>query len=116
MTVDTTSSGSATGGKNQCPKCGLVFDDRFPFCPVCNDPPAAGLTAKSPARPRARLRYLQKTAVKELVNKLGKRCGDDFLLALDDLVRSRVVSASKVHNGGRKTMDAVCLGGVASRK
>lgn len=103
----------------RCPNCGLNYGSPYAACPVCVPPaaPPAGESSAPASRslPPLHLQYLHRTAVKELVKKLGKRCGDDFLAALDDLVRSRIVAASKVHNGGRKTLDAACLGVVSRR-
>ena len=44
--------------------------------------------------------------VKKLAAENGKRCGADFLAALDRHVYGLVVKASKIHDGKRKTIDA----------
>jgi hypothetical protein len=62
------------------------------------------------------IQYLNQSAVRKLVKENGKRCSGEFLLALDDLVRSRVVAATKVHNGGRVTLDASVLGHVSGAR
>jgi hypothetical protein len=43
--------------------------------------------------------------LKKLAKQNGKRLSKDFLAALDDMVKARVVAACAVHNGGRKTVD-----------
>ena len=93
-------------------RCGLAYDG--PSCPLCapcvanDEKPLAA--PKAPTKRKAiPLQYVQKSKVKALVNKQGKRCGDDFLLALDDVVRRKVLNACRVHNGGRKTLEAGCL-------
>ena len=45
--------------------------------------------------------------VKKLAAENGKRCGSDFLAALDKHVYDLVVKASKVHDGQKKTMGAM---------
>lgn len=60
-----------------------------------------------------RIQYLNQSAVRKLVKENGKRSSAEFLMALDDLVRSRVNAACKVHNGGRATLDASVLGHVS---
>jgi len=111
----------------KCQKCGLSYDAPFASCPVCTDWRKSMTAQPAPRKERAKppaesepklvrkLIYIQKTNTRKLVKRLGKRCSDEFLQALDDLVRKHVVSASKIHNGGRKTLDAACLG-LASRK
>jgi hypothetical protein len=64
---------------------------------------------------RMSLHYLQVSKVRARVNENGKRVSEEFLLALDDMVRSRIDAACRVHNGGRKTLDAPVLGFVTGR-
>ena len=59
------------------------------------------------------IRFLNQSAVRTLIKENGKRCSEEFLLALDDLVRRKVVAASSLHNGNRKTLDATVLGHVS---
>lgn len=96
-------------GKNKC-RCGLNYDG--PSCPLCVPTEPSPIEPSEPAKAKAppvRLEYIQRTKVKALVKQLGKRCSNDFLLALDDVVRRKIVNASRVHNGGRKTLEAGCL-------
>lgn len=60
--------------------------------------------------------FLNQSAVRQLVKQNGKRSSSEFLLALDDLVRSRVNAACKTHNGGRVTLDATVLGHVSGAR
>jgi hypothetical protein len=62
------------------------------------------------------IQYLNQAAVRKLVKSLGKRSSGEFLLALDDLVRSRVTAACNTHNGGRVTLDATVLGHVSGAR
>jgi len=59
------------------------------------------------------MKYVVQSAVRALIKENGKRCSEEFLLALDDLVRRKVVAACKQHNGGIKTLDATVLGHVS---
>lgn len=57
--------------------------------------------------------YLKTSAVRRLVREQGKRCSQEFLVALDDLVRRKITAAASIHNGGRKTLDATLVGYVS---
>jgi len=98
-------------GQTKCPKCGLSYDQAVcPLCvPVITKSPTNPESVSVPKRRPARVEYIQKSKVKALVAKRGKRCGESFLLALDDLVRQKIVNACRVHNGGKKTLDASVL-------
>ena len=61
------------------------------------------------------LQYLQVSKVRATVNENGKQLSEEFLLALDDLVRRRINAACRVHKGGRKRLDASVLGFVDGR-
>lgn len=63
-----------------------------------------------------KIQYLNQSAVRQLVKQNGKRSSSEFLMALDDLVRSRVNAACKVHDGGRKTLSASVLGHVSGAR
>ena len=55
-------------------------------------------------------RYLKCSTVKALIRKNGKRPGRQFLMALDRFIERKVISACRVHNGGKKTLDAAVAG------
>lgn len=61
------------------------------------------------------LTYVRASAVRSIARDAGKRVSPEFLLALDDHVRSRLNAACRVHNGGKKTLDATVLGFVTGR-
>ena len=44
--------------------------------------------------------------VRTLVKENGKRCGSDFLTALDRFVYAKIINCCKVSNGHKKTLDA----------
>jgi hypothetical protein len=50
--------------------------------------------------------------LKKLAKQNGKRLNKEFLAALDDMVKARVLSACAIHNGGRKTLDLGIAGAV----
>lgn len=54
--------------------------------------------------------YIKSPAVKKLAKALNRRVGTDFLVALDAHIESRIYAACKVHNGGKKTLDAGVAG------
>lgn len=54
-----------------------------------------------------KLTFLKASAVKSAAKSHGKRVNDDFILNLDAKVGELIVSACGVHNGGRKTLDAI---------
>jgi len=62
------------------------------------------------------IKFLNQSAVRSLVKENGKRSSQEFLLALDDLVRRRVNAACNIHNGGRVTLDATVLGHVSGAR
>lgn len=59
--------------------------------------------------------FIKASAVRARVKEKGKRTSQEFLLALDDRVRSLIDSACWVHNGGRKTLDAAPVGFVSGK-
>lgn len=63
-----------------------------------------------------KIQYLNQAAVRKLIKENGKRSSQEYLLALDDLVRSRTNAACRVHNGGKKTLDASVLGHVSGAR
>lgn len=53
--------------------------------------------------------YVKRSAVKRKIADAGKRCGKDFLDALDRHVDDVLGRALVVHNGSKKTLDAAVL-------
>jgi len=49
--------------------------------------------------------YIKSAAVRKLAKSHGKRTANEFLLALDRFVQSKVEASCKEHNGGKKTLD-----------
>ena len=49
--------------------------------------------------------FIKTKAVRQLVKENGKRCGKDFLQALDICVRIKVEKCCKMFNGHRVTLD-----------
>ena len=60
--------------------------------------------------------FIRPTAVRKAVRRAGKRCGRDFLEALDRRVDAILSRAIQEHNGGRKTLDADVLNWVAGKR
>lgn len=56
------------------------------------------------------MKYLNVFQVKKLVKDNGKRTGKDFLVQLDKFIESKVLEATKVHNGSKVTIDAEIAG------
>jgi hypothetical protein len=54
--------------------------------------------------------YIKTSSIKKFAKSHGKRVSADFLAALDRWVESKVLLATKEHNGGKKTMDASVAG------
>ena len=54
--------------------------------------------------------YIKTSAIKKFAKTHGKRVSADFLAALDQWVESKVLLATKEHNGGKKTMDSSVAG------
>ena len=50
-------------------------------------------------------RYIRPRAVRELVNKKGKRCSAGFLSELDIAVEELIRKSLRQWNGNRKTLD-----------
>ena len=48
---------------------------------------------------------LNHKAVRDLITKEGRRCGRDFIAALEAHVEAKIQQACGVHNGGKKTLD-----------
>ena len=53
--------------------------------------------------------YLKRSAIKRRIAESGKRCGKEFLEALDRHVDDVIGRALVVHNGSKKTLDAAVL-------
>jgi hypothetical protein len=53
--------------------------------------------------------YLKSSAIRRRIRESGKRCGSDFLQALDRYVDVLCERAVQTHNGSRKTVDASVL-------
>jgi hypothetical protein len=49
--------------------------------------------------------YIVASKVRALTKENDRRCGAGFLKALDARVREMVITACRVHNGGKKTLD-----------
>lgn len=52
------------------------------------------------------MKYVVVSAVKARLKEHGKRCGKDFLLALDCFIDEKLEAAGRCHDGGRRTVDA----------
>ena len=50
---------------------------------------------------------LNQKAVKDLIKSEDRRCGRDFMVALESFIDWKVRRACAVHNGGKKTLDRV---------
>ena len=55
------------------------------------------------------MNYIKSSNVRKLVKEQGKRCGADFLDALDRLVYDKIISACGVFNGHHKTLSGGLL-------
>ena len=53
--------------------------------------------------------YLKENRVRARVHELGKRIGKDGVAYLDMLIDDAIGAAVKIHNGGRRTIDATVL-------
>jgi len=53
-----------------------------------------------------KLIYIKQSAIRKYAKSHGKRVSADFLSALDRYLEQKVFSATKEHNGGKKTLDA----------
>ena len=49
--------------------------------------------------------YIRSAGIRKLAKENGKRCGSDFLEALERFVYARVVACCKQFNGSKKTLD-----------
>lgn len=49
--------------------------------------------------------YIRASGIRQLVKENGKRCGKDFLQALDIFVKTKVERCCKVFNGHKATLD-----------
>lgn len=56
--------------------------------------------------------FLKVGALKRFVHARGKLLGRDFLPLMEGHIRRRLDAACRVHNGGRKTLDASVAGHV----
>lgn len=54
-------------------------------------------------------RYIRTSGIRKLVKEQDKRCGADFLNALDKHVYELVCRCCKTFNGHRKTLDSTLL-------
>ncbi len=52
---------------------------------------------------------LNKAEVKKMVKEAGKRCGADFMSALEYAIRERVQAIITLHDGGKKTLNAASV-------
>ena len=53
--------------------------------------------------------YIKSKSVRQLVKDSGKRCGKDFLQALDKYNYEKILRCIKEHNGNRKTLDGALV-------
>ncbi len=51
-----------------------------------------------------KLKFIKQATVRRLAKQYGKRCGRDFLIALDKYVAKKIEDCSSEHNGGKKTL------------
>lgn len=56
------------------------------------------------------IQYVRVSKVKELCKSNNKRMSKEFLDSLDRHIRHKIELACKVHNGGKKTLDATVAG------
>ena len=49
--------------------------------------------------------YIKSTAVRKFLKSQGRRVSSEFLLFLDRHIETKLLLASKEHNGGKKTVD-----------
>ena len=49
--------------------------------------------------------YIRESGIKKLAKDFDKRCGKDFLHALDVFVYDVVARSCTIHNGCKKTLD-----------
>lgn len=52
------------------------------------------------------MKFIVVSNVKKMVKAKGRRCGHDFLAALDNFIARKVEVACSVKNGGKVTLDA----------
>jgi hypothetical protein len=52
------------------------------------------------------LQLIKKAGIKQIAKATGKRVGKDYLVLLEEHIRRKVEAACRVHNGGKKTIDA----------
>lgn len=57
-----------------------------------------------------KLNYIKPAAVRKFVKSHGKRTSKEFLEALDRYLEAKLLTATKEHNGGKKTLDAALAG------
>lgn len=50
--------------------------------------------------------YVKEAVIRRAVHREGRRCSREFVEMLDRHVAAKIASACRVHNGGRKTVDA----------
>lgn len=49
--------------------------------------------------------YIKVAPLKKLALANKKRLSTEFLVALDEMVKAKIIEACSIHNGGRKTID-----------
>lgn len=49
--------------------------------------------------------FIKVAPLKRLALKNKKRLSTDFLKALDEMVKGKIIEACSIHNGGKKTID-----------
>lgn len=64
----------------------------------------------------ATYRYVRASGVRKRVKENGKRCGRDFLDALDRHIESVVNRCCVQWNGARKTLDATIINLIIGRR
>jgi hypothetical protein len=58
------------------------------------------------------IQFLKVSGVRKRIKHNGKRVSEEFILALDAFIRRKIDAACRVHNGGKKTLDASIAGHV----
>lgn len=60
--------------------------------------------------------YIKPSTVRRLAKANGKRVSKDFLEALDRYLANKIIQATEIHNGGKKTLDAGVAGYIFGNK
>ncbi len=55
-------------------------------------------------------RFIRPSVVRKFLKEKERRVSPSFLYALDAFVQKKLDEAAKVHNGGKKTLDAEVAG------